>query len=156
MTTNKPPVGFKNEVVRTRPAVPVPINYPERRFWRFVDAPLLSKSYVKVYIGFTLFTVLSYGIGLWAIKRFNLFQHKIFFGNFKQQADVIADFPDLDEAVVYKRETFSEKFRKRELERLEQIRLAKAARLAEQQNELNKSVNKSENTVNQSDVQKKQ
>ena len=108
-------IGFKNEVARTRPNVPDVIrNYPEKHFWKFSDAPFLSKSYFKLYVGYIAVFAISGGLIVWARNRFNLFQSKIYTGNIEYETELLYDFPFLDEDKVYKTQEFSEKFKQRQ------------------------------------------
>lgn len=132
--------GFKNEVVRTKRQVPAVLkDYPERRFWRLVDAPLFSKSYLKIYVGYIAVMAGSFVIGLEAIKRFDLFQSKIFRGTFELESDVRGEFEDIDESLLFTANTFTDKFRQREKERLEQLRKAKEKRKLESRTNSNQS-----------------
>ena len=127
---DKHPPGFKNEVIRVRPAVPEVIrNYPEKRFWKVTDAPFLSKSYLKFYLWGGLFWFSSYAAGIWVVWKFNLFNQKIWRGNYTQQVETATEFPDLDDSLLYPaKDTFTQKFREREKQRLEQIQRAKLKR----------------------------
>lgn len=130
----KPPlIGFKNEVARIKRQVPDVIrNYPEKQFWRFVDAPFFSAGYFKIAAGYLVLMVSSGALGIWAIQRFNLMRHKIFRGNTMYESELMHEFPDLDERIlVPKTPTFSEKFKQREKERTEELK--KAKKLKEQQ-----------------------
>lgn len=114
-------------MVRVRPAVPKVIkNYPEKRFWRLVDAPFLSKSYYHVYFWGSIFLVGSYGLGCWVILKYNLFNKNMYRGNIRTEVDVINEYPDLEHNLIFSDgPSFTEKFKAREQQRLEQIRQAK-------------------------------
>lgn len=115
-----------------RPAVPKVINYPEKRFWRMVDAPWLSKSYYHVYFWGSVFLFGSYALSFWAVKKWNLFDKPIYRGNIKMETDILDQYPDLDQNVVFtKGETFTERFQAHEQKRLDEIQQAKLRRARE-------------------------
>ena len=158
LTPPPPKIGFKNEIERVRRKVPdVLRDYQDKRFWRMVDAPLTSRSYIKFYIGFTLFTIVTGGGGIYMIEKFKLFQSKAFRGNTAQEVQVMAEFPGLDEAKVYPIKTFSEKYRQRELANLNKSEEAKQRRDQQlKENRLKRSELKANENKDQTNKQSSQ